>query len=286
MSADDTPAYGLDDDRWAGEEESGPEDEILDRAWEALDDGQAEQALSVLAELDADWPERWIPEALARTELGQLAAARKLISRAGEFEGFADHPDFLWASGLLLLREWRVGEARAALERLATIEPSAGTFERLSLCAELVGDFATADRWLVDASELDPSLPAPPRLTTDEFEAVVHEAIEQLSEEFRRPLEAAEVIVEPVPSEWMIDRADPGETPPDLLGLFVGASELERSEYETGALPPRIFLFQRNIERAARDRGELVEQIRVTLFHEVGHMLGFDEEGVTALGLE
>jgi predicted Zn-dependent protease with MMP-like domain len=46
-----------------------------------------------------------------------------------------------------------------------------------------------------------------------------------------------------------------------------------------------IHLFQRNLERIARDEEELVEEIRITLFHEIGHRLGFDEEGVDALGL-
>jgi predicted Zn-dependent protease with MMP-like domain len=84
----------------------------------------------------------------------------------------------------------------------------------------------------------------------------------------------------------MIDRADPSETPPDVLGLFVGSSELEISDGESARLPRRIFLFQRNLERFAHSRQELVEEIRVTLFHEIGHMLGFDEAGVEAMGLE
>jgi len=84
----------------------------------------------------------------------------------------------------------------------------------------------------------------------------------------------------------MVDTSDPSETPPTCSGLFAGTSELERSEYETGALPPRIFLFQRNLERACRTHADLLEQIRVTLYHEVGHMLGFDERGVAELGLE
>ena len=84
----------------------------------------------------------------------------------------------------------------------------------------------------------------------------------------------------------MVDATNPAETPPDMLGLFVGASELDRATYDSNSLPPRIFLFQRNIERASRDARELVSETRITLFHEIGHMLGFDEAGVAALGLE
>jgi predicted Zn-dependent protease with MMP-like domain len=45
-------------------------------------------------------------------------------------------------------------------------------------------------------------------------------------------------------------------------------------------------LYQRNLERFARDREELVEQIRITLLHEVGHFLGLDEEQLRERGLE
>src|SRR5438477_533834 len=125
----------------------------------------------------------------------------------------------------------------------------------------------------------------PTRLSSEELERVISEAIENLPDQFKLPLETTEVIVEPVPSEWMIDRREPSETPPDLLGLFVGSSDLDAGD-ESGRLPRRIFLFQRNLERFARSREELVEEIRTTLFHEIGHMLGFDEEGVAAMGLE
>jgi predicted Zn-dependent protease with MMP-like domain len=45
-------------------------------------------------------------------------------------------------------------------------------------------------------------------------------------------------------------------------------------------------LYQRNLERFARSRPELIEQIGVTLIHEVGHFLGLDEEELYARGLE
>jgi predicted Zn-dependent protease with MMP-like domain len=265
----------------------GPEEATIDRAWEALDAGDAEKALSELSGLDPDWPDRWIPESIALTELGDLRRARAALERVRSIADVDDHPDFLWAEGQLLLCEWRIDEAEAALQRLVSIEPSAAALERLSLVADLRGDFATADRLLAQSSAADADKGLDPvRLTDDEFERVLGEAIDELPAEFRRPLETTEILVEPVPAEWMIDRADPSETPPDVLGLFVGSSELELSGETTGMLPRRIFLFQRNLERFARSRQELVEEIRVTLFHEIGHMLGFDEAGVEALGLE
>ena len=50
--------------------------------------------------------------------------------------------------------------------------------------------------------------------------------------------------------------------------------------------PSSIALFQRNLERYARDREELLDEIRVTLLHEVGHFLGLDEDQLRDLGLD
>jgi predicted Zn-dependent protease with MMP-like domain len=268
--------------------DSGPgeEDAALDRAWTALETGDAKRALAELATIDPDWPERWLAEALARVEVGEAHAARALLARAKEIDDIENHPDYLWAKAQLHLAEWHIEDARATLERLIEIERSASALERLSLCAELEGDFDRADRWIAEAAELDPAHPAPTRLDEPAFEQVIATAIDTLPAEIRRALERSEVTVEAVPQSWMIDLSEPFDTPPDMLGLFVGASDLERGEADSGELPPRIFLFQRNLERAARDRQDLLEQIRVTLFHEIGHMLGFDEDGVAELGLE
>ena len=72
---------------------------------------------------------------------------------------------------------------------------------------------------------------------------------------------------------------------PDLLGLFDGVPLPETGEDGVVLRPNRIFLFQRNLERMAATREELDEQIRVTLYHELGHYLGFEEEDMDDLGL-
>ena len=107
----------------------------------------------------------------------------------------------------------------------------------------------------------------------------------QLPAEFRRALDTTAVVIDPMPTRALASGSHPGETPPDLLGLFVGRGLYDRTPEDSGEMPPTVYLFQRNLERAARDHEELVEQIRVTLFHELGHALGFDEEGVDEMGL-
>jgi predicted Zn-dependent protease with MMP-like domain len=47
-----------------------------------------------------------------------------------------------------------------------------------------------------------------------------------------------------------------------------------------------VLLFQRNIERAAADRDEVREEIRVTLLHEIGHHVGWDEHDLADRGLD
>lgn len=279
------------DDRyaaWEEEEDAGPtvEDEYLAKAWESLDAGDAEAALLHLHSVDPDWPERWVPEAIARTMVGELREARTTLKRAQQVDELKDDPDLLWAEGLLGLSSWDLAAARTALEKLLAQEESTATLDKLALLDDLEGRHAEADARLARARELDETFALPTRIAEDEFVGVVRDAIEKLPEQFQIPLETTEVIVEPMPADWMIDHNDPAETPPDILGLFVGTSEIEGTETHDAALPRRIFLFQRNLERDAKDRDQLVEEIRKTLFHEIGHMLGFDEEGVAQMGLE
>ena len=51
-------------------------------------------------------------------------------------------------------------------------------------------------------------------------------------------------------------------------------------------LPGAIVLFRRNLSRYARNREELLDELRVTIFHEVGHFLGLDEEDLEKRGLD
>ncbi|MEY4673546.1 MAG: hypothetical protein RL148_1330 [Planctomycetota bacterium] len=202
-----------------------------------------------------------------------------------------DDPDCSPAWGclaLLLFRTLRFEEARAASHAaLGGDDPSAEAHVAHGLLLERAGDQAGADESLARAAAMDPDRhPAPIRLTRDQFDREVRQAVAMLPTEFRRHLDHVPIVVQDLPSDALLEQG--GEVAdPELLGLFEGPSLADPGSDLGGSVPqvPRIHLFQRNLERFAVDEEELVEQVRITLFHELGHYLGFDEEGLDAIGL-
>ena len=76
------------------------------------------------------------------------------------------------------------------------------------------------------------------------------------------------------------------DDPRSLLGLYQGTPLTHRSVEHSGRLPDRITIYKRNIERGCRSREEVIRQIQKTVFHEVGHHFGLDEEELSELGYQ
>ncbi|WP_370327946.1 metallopeptidase family protein [Euzebya sp.] len=64
---------------------------------------------------------------------------------------------------------------------------------------------------------------------------------------------------------------------PDLLGLYEGIPLTER-EFYAGALPDRILIFREALCDYARDRDELVDEVAITVVHEIAHHFGIDDD--------
>ena len=120
-------------------------------------------------------------------------------------------------------------------------------------------------------------------LSSDEFGVVVEEALADLPETFGPYLENVVIEVQLRPDERVLRRAEIGDGR-SLLGIYIGRPLTEKSVEAVAAMPDRIILFQRNLERACRTRRQLVAEIRKTVYHEIGHHFGLDEDDLEALG--
>lgn len=70
-----------------------------------------------------------------------------------------------------------------------------------------------------------------------------------------------------------------------LLGLYDGIPLTERDAgYDGMVVPDRISIFRRPILAMCRDEAEVVEQVRITVIHEVAHHFGIDDDRLEALG--
>jgi predicted Zn-dependent protease with MMP-like domain len=146
-----------------------------------------------------------------------------------------------------------------------------------------------ARRGYARAQDLDPErFSMPRRVDEDVVQDAVEQAREKLPDQFRELLDELAVTVRPTP-DMELARAENAQgtpIPPDVLGLFVGRSQLEKSVFDVGSQPGLVFLFQKNLERVCPDEETLVEEIHITLWHELAHYLGFEEEDMPGLGLD
>jgi predicted Zn-dependent protease with MMP-like domain len=77
------------------------------------------------------------------------------------------------------------------------------------------------------------------------------------------------------------------DVPDDILGLYVGVPLEEKGpELAPTALPDRILIFRENLCGMCTSRDELVDEIRITVLHEIGHHFGLDEDRLAELGYD
>ena len=95
------------------------------------------------------------------------------------------------------------------------------------------------------------------------FEEHVRRALDELPPELAKALENVAVVVE-----------EEAPADPDLFGLW------ESAEY----LPDKITIFRKPLVEAFPDPGDLEDEIRITVLHELAHYFGIDEDRLDELG--
>ena len=118
------------------------------------------------------------------------------------------------------------------------------------------------------------------------FQTLVTRAVDSIPEPFLSHIQNVVFLVEDEPDAELL--ADMGmEEGEDLLGLYQGDSLSARGTDAWGMLPDQIVLYQLPIEREVEHTGlPVLQVIRETILHEVGHYFGLDEDALADMGLE
>jgi predicted Zn-dependent protease with MMP-like domain len=106
----------------------------------------------------------------------------------------------------------------------------------------------------------------------ERFEAMVGEALDGIPEELGELMSNVAVTVQHE------------DGPRGLLGLYRGVPLTRRTSFYAGALPDRITIYRRAICAVCASDAEVVEQVRRTVVHEVGHHFGIGDARLRELG--
>ena len=107
------------------------------------------------------------------------------------------------------------------------------------------------------------------------FDEHVRAALDSLPAGLARALENVAVVIE-----------DEHPEDPDLFGLYEGTPLPDRGSWYAGRLPDRIAIYRVPLQESFDDPGELEEEIRVTVLHELAHYFGIGEDRLEELGYD
>jgi len=107
-----------------------------------------------------------------------------------------------------------------------------------------------------------------------DFEAAVADALDAVPVELMAMLDNVAILVED----------EPEGAEKELLGLYQGTALTDRGWEYGGVLPDTITIYRGPTLRMCSSVEEVVEEVSVTVVHEIAHHFGIEEERLHQLG--
>jgi len=111
-------------------------------------------------------------------------------------------------------------------------------------------------------------------MSQERFEELVGDALDTVPAELANLMDNVVVLVED----------EPPADDPELLGFYDGTPLTERDTRYAGVVPDRIMIFRNPTLRMCEDEDEVVEEVRVTVVHEIAHHFGIEDDRLHDLG--
>lgn len=118
-------------------------------------------------------------------------------------------------------------------------------------------------------------------VSEEQFSQLINEALDSLPGEHVRQIQNVAIVQQDEPTEEQRVKLElrDDET---LFGLYEGVP-LSQRQGTTPLLPDKITIFKGPMSHVSRTIGELREEIRHTLWHEIGHYYGLDHARIAEL---
>ncbi|TDZ94671.1 Possibl zinc metallo-peptidase [Mycobacteroides salmoniphilum] len=110
-------------------------------------------------------------------------------------------------------------------------------------------------------------------MSEQRFEELVSDALDAVPPKLAAAIDNVVVLVQ-----------DRHPEDPELLGLYEGIALTERDSFYAGALPDTITIYREPLLEMCSSDDEVVDEVTITVIHEIAHHFGIDDERLHQLG--
>ncbi|ULN47453.1 metallopeptidase family protein [Mycolicibacterium goodii] len=111
------------------------------------------------------------------------------------------------------------------------------------------------------------------RMHPQRFEELVSDALDLVPPELAAAIDNVVVLVE-----------DRNSDEPEILGLYQGVALTERDSWYAGSLPDTITIYRDALLDICETEDDVVDEVAITVIHEIAHHFGIDDQRLHELG--